>query len=176
MNVETPWFEKRTLKENQKFKEEDFFKFFETKKLKLGLALTSGTVGVLSNYHAVKYQIEQSRFDMIGSQYANYYAIGVTAFLDLMIIVFYLMRDKKLINISVFTSVLISVYANMMLHLQSAGGGSLKVFVFSLLEPGFLIGVIVSLTMALFPILILKHCMEILVKQLEKEKDIEIDI
>lgn len=172
MNIETPWFEKRTFSKNQKITEDQFFDFFKTKKIKLGLALTSGTVGVLSNYHAVRYQIEQSRFDMIGSKYANYYAIGVTAFLDLMIIVFYLMRDKKLINISVFTSILISVYANMMLHLTSAGGGSFKTFIFNLLEPGFLIGVIVSLTMALFPILILKHCMEILIQQLDEEKEI----
>ena len=166
-----PWIQKQYLSEEAiKARESEFFNFFESKKLKFGVAITSGVVGTISNYHAVKHQISESRFDMIGSHYADIYAIGLTAFLDMMIIVFYLMRDKKLINISTFSTFTISVYANLMLSLHSAGGSTFKNLLLSFLDPGQFFHLFVSLTMATLPIFVLKHCMGLLVQQLESEK------
>jgi len=166
-----PWIQKTTINSQMLTEsEKDFFDFFESKKLKLGLAATSATIGVISNYHAVKYQIEQSRFDMVGSKYSNIYAMGFTGFLDLMIILSYLMKDKKLINLSVGSSLIISVYANLMLHLQTAGGSSFKKLFSDLFDPNTLFSFIVSITMAVLPILIVKHCMKSLMDQLAEEK------
>ena len=110
-----PWIQKNSI--NSQIIEKssiDFFNSFESKELKFGLAIASATIGVISNYHAVKYQIEHSRFDMVGSQYSDLYAIGFTGFLDLMIILSYLMKDKKLINISVISALINSLYANLL--------------------------------------------------------------
>lgn len=166
-----PWIQKNTINSGMiQNSEIDFFDSFESKKLKLGLAVSSATIGVISNYHAVKYQIEHSRFDMVGSNYSNFYAIGFTGFLDLMIILSYLMKDKKLINISVISSLIISIYANLMLHLQTAGGSSFKKLFLEFLDPNVLFSFIVSLTMAILPILIVKHCMKALMIQIKQEK------
>ena len=167
-----PWVQKNVFSTEDalKIRESEFFGFFESKKLKLGIAVTSGVVGTISNYHAVRHQISESRFDMIGSSYADIYAIGLTAFLDMMIIVFYLMRDRKLINISSFSTITISVYSNLMLSLHAAGGSNFKTLLLSFLDPGLFFKLFVSLTMATLPIIVLKHCMELLVKQLENEK------
>ena len=166
-----PWIQKNSI--NSQIIEKssiDFFNSFEIKELKFGLAIASATIGVISNYHAVKYQIEHSRFDMVGSQYSDLYAIGFTGFLDLMIILSYLMKDKKLINISVISSLIISIYANLMLHLQTAGGSSFKKLFNEFFDPNTLFSFIVSLTMAILPILIVKHCMKALMIQIKEEK------
>lgn len=170
MNIQTPWIEKRSVSQN-KIQEINFFDSFESKNLKLGLAVASGTIGVISNYHAVNYQIQQSRFDMVGSKYSDLYAIGFTGFLDLMIILSYLMKDKKLINLSVISSLIISIYANLMLHLQTAGGSSFKKLFSDLFDPNTLFSFIVSITMAVLPILIVKHCMKALMIQIKEEKE-----
>jgi hypothetical protein len=166
-----PWVQKNSIN-NQiiEVSSRDFFNSFESKQLKFGLAIASGTIGVISNYHAVKYQIEHSRFDMVGSDYSHVYAIGFTGFLDLMIILSYLMKDKKLINISVISSLIISIYANLMLHLQTAGGSTFKKLFLEFLDPNVLFSFIVSITMAILPILIVKHCMKALMIQLAEEK------
>jgi hypothetical protein len=166
-----PWIQKNSIN-NQiiEVSSRDFFNSFESKQLKFGLAIASGTIGVISNYHAVKYQIEHSRFDMVGSNYSDIYAIGFTGFLDLMIILSYLMKDKKLINISVISSLIISIYANLMLHLQTAGGSTFKKLFLEFLDPNVLFSFIVSITMAILPILIVKHCMKALIAQLTEEK------
>jgi len=166
-----PWIQKNSIN-NQiiEVSSRDFFNSFESKQLKFGLAIASGTIGVISNYHAVKYQIEHSRFDMVGSNYSDIYAIGFTGFLDLMIILSYLMKDKKLINISVISSLIISIYANLMLHLQTAGGSTFKKLFLEFLDPNVLFSFIVSITMAILPILVVKHCMKALMAQLAEEK------
>jgi hypothetical protein len=164
----TPWVEKTIfVSDSDKITEEDFLKFFESKKLKLGLSVTAGLIGSISNYHAITYQIEQSRFDMIGSKYINHYAIGLTAMLDLMIIIFYLMKDKKLINFSIACSILISIYTNIMIHLQTAGGSTFKKLFSSFIDPSFLISFMVSITVAIVPIYILQRCMSSLMEQLD---------
>lgn len=165
-----PWVQKNTINSGTERTAIDFFNSFESKELKFGLAIASGTIGVISNYHAVKYQIEHSRFDMVGSQYSDLYAIGFTGFLDLMIILSFLMKDKKLINLSVISSLIISIYANLMLHLQTAGGSSFKKLFTDFFDPNVLFSFIVSLTMAILPILIVKHCMKALMIQIEEEK------
>jgi hypothetical protein len=166
-----PWVQKNSINSQIiEVSSRDFFNSFESKQLKFGLAIASGTIGVISNYHAVKYQIEHSRFDMVGSNYSDIYAIGFTGFLDLMIILSYLMKDKKLINISVISSLIISIYANLMLHLQTAGGSTFKKLFLDFLDPNVLFSFIVSITMAILPILIVKHCMKALMAQLAEEK------
>lgn len=165
-----PWVQKNTINSELEKTSMDFFNSFESKELKFGLALASGTIGVISNYHAVKYQIEHSRFDMVGSRYSDLYAIGFTGFLDLMIILSFLMKDKKLINLSVISSLIISIYANLMLHLQTAGGSSFKKLFTDFFDPNTLFSFIVSLTMAILPILIVKHCMKALMIQISEEK------
>ena len=45
-----------------------FFEFFKTKRLKLSLVIFFGTIGVVSNYSALKYFLAQTRMDFLGSE------------------------------------------------------------------------------------------------------------
>ena len=148
---------------------EDFFEFFNKKSLKLILAIISGIVGVISNYYAVRHQITQTRFDMLGYvNVADFYALGVTAFLDLAIILFHLMRIPLLTWISTSSAILISLYANMNLIIQ--GHSLKKITIAGIIDLSYGGFIIVSLTMAILPIIILTYLMNLVMIQYADEK------
>lgn len=156
-----------------KSREIDFFETFRSKKLKLYLAFFMACLGAVSNYSAVKYQIMQSRFDMLGFKYLELYAFGVTICLDLSIIIFYLMSAKKLVRICSFSAISISLYANILLHLQTAGGTSVFKFIFYLFDPSVAFNFFVSVIVATLPLLILTQLMALLMKEIEEESTVE---
>jgi len=99
-----------------------FFQFFETKRLKLSIAIFFGTVGIISNYSAIKYYLLQTRMDLIQSETTlTIYALGISLALDIAIIVFHLMRTYALMWGSVILAFLISTTANTNSFLVCAG-------------------------------------------------------
>lgn len=170
-----PYIEKKTLYENDSSVElvsgESFFKFFEKKRLKLILAWGSGFVGIVGNFYAVRYQITKTRFDMLGSDdVIDLYAFGLTALLDLMIVVFHLMRIPYLTWGSTISAVVISIYANMALMIESQSVSQLKSESASNLQFGG--SMIVGLIMSALPILILTYLMHLVMNQYDKEMKI----
>lgn len=151
----------------------DFFEAFRSKKLKLYLAFFMACLGAISNYSAVKYQIMQSRFDMLGFKYLELYAFGVTICLDLSIIMFYLMQAKKLVKICSSSAIFISLYANLLLHLQTAGGTSFFKFVIYLFDLSIAFNFFVSVIVAVLPLIILTQLMSLLMKEIEEESKVE---
>jgi hypothetical protein len=149
--------------------ESDIFETFKSKKLKLYIALFMACLGAISNFSAVKYQIMQSRFDMLGFKYLELYAFGVTICLDLSIIIFYLMRANKLVKICSTSAITISLYANILLHLQTAGGTSFFRFFFSLFDPSIAFNFFVSIIVATLPLIILTQVMSLLMSEIDGE-------
>lgn len=153
--------------------EEDSFKFFEKKSLKVAIAVISGLVGIISNYFAIKYQISQTRIDFINHGFmTEIYAIGITLFLDLAVILFSLMRIPVLAWVSSVSAILVSLYANIGVLVQNKSLRSLLISGSLDLSYGGLL--LVSLIMAVLPIFILTYMMHVVVNQSNtKEKDSE---
>ena len=147
---------------------DDFFKFFSRKRLKLLLASISGLVGVLGNYYAIRHQISQTRFDMVASEFASdYYAFGLTVLLDLMIVIFHLMRINVLTYVTTASAVIISLYANISLIVQ---GHSIKqVGSQGMSDLQYGLSSIVSVTMAALPVVILTYLMHLVMEQYDAE-------
>lgn len=153
--------------------EEKFYNFFESKKLKLWVAIISSIIGVISNYSAIKYQLSQTRFDMI--YYPNlldFYAIGITILLDTSIILFSLMRINVLAWCSTIVALIISIYANIQLMFQVAGGNTFKNTNKLFDDPSFTLMFIVSMSLAILPIAILKHIMILLLEQVDNKNSL----
>jgi hypothetical protein len=137
--------------------EDDFFDFFASKKLKLTIAVLAGIIGVISNYYAVRAQILHMRMDMIGENMAGIYAIGITGFLDLAIVLFTLMNVTPLAWLSTCVAMIISFYANTTLMLQTAGGSDFSQIKILFRDPNTLLQFFVALSLALLPIVVLKY-------------------
>lgn len=147
---------------------QDFFEFFEKKRLKLALSWIAGLVGIMGNYSAVRFQITQTRFDMLGQQdMIDAYAFGLTALLDLMIVVFHLMRIKWLTFGSTISAVVISLYANISLMVQNQSIASLREQTKNDLQLDG--SMIVGLVMSVLPIVILTHLMHLVVVQYDQQ-------
>jgi len=149
--------------------ENSIFDFFGKKSLKLVIALVSGIIGIISNYYAIKHQISQTRIDFLNHGFmSEIYAIGITLFLDMAIILFHLMRVPVLVWVSSTSAILISLYANMNIIIQNKSLRSMIIMGSLDLSYGGLL--LVSLTMAILPIIILTYMMHLAVKQHEEEK------
>ena len=147
---------------------EKFLKFFNKKRLKLALAGIAGWVGVMGNYYAVKFQIEQTRFDMISNpDAAEMYAFGVTVLLDLMIVVFHLMRIPLLIWTTTISAIVISLYANINVLIQ--GQTAKMVGSAANQDLSFGGGFLVSVMMAALPIVTLTYLMHLVMDQFDEE-------
>jgi hypothetical protein len=151
--------------------EDQFFEFFESKKLKLIIAILAGIIGVISNYYAIQSLILHLRIDMIGENMVGIYAIGLTGFLDLAIILFTLMNVAPLSWFSTIIAFIISLYANTTMMLQSAGGSSFSSLIFMLKDPNTLLQFSVGICMAILPLVILKYLVNEAVKQRKREKN-----
>ena len=150
--------------------ENSFYNFFKGKKIKLYVSLISATIGVISNYSAIKYQLSQSRFDMIYfPNLLDFYAVGITIMLDTAIILFSLMRINLLTWCSTVVALIISIYANVQLMFQVAGGNTFKGTNKMFSDPSFLLAFIVNMSLAILPIIILKYLMLLLIRQLDEE-------
>jgi len=173
MNINPPFIQKNKYTEinnSPHLQGEAFFEFFNRKSLKLILAFISGVVGVISNYYAIRHQISQTRFDLIGYEtIADYYALGVTVFLDLAIVVFHLMKVPLLTWVSTISAIIISLYANMNLIVQ--GHSIRKITIAGFMDLSYGGFILVSLTMAILPIVILTYLMYLVVKQHDDEKE-----
>lgn len=142
-----------------------FFKFFRIKRLKLSLVIFFGTVGVISNYSALKYYLGNIRIDFIGSELTlTIYAIGISLALDLAIIIFHLMRVYPLMWGSVILAFLVSVTANTNTFLSCAGSCKQPID-----DPGALLAFCQALIMSLLPIVIIIYLTELTVQQYDKE-------
>ena len=142
-----------------------FFEFFKTKRLKLSLAIFFGTVGVISNYSALKYYIANTRIDLIGSEWTlTIYALGISIGLDLAIVVFHLMRTYALMWGSVLLAFLVSLTANTTTYLTCAG--ACKTY---LDDWGAYLGFTQALMMSVLPIVIIVYLTELAVSQYDKE-------
>jgi hypothetical protein len=153
--------------------ENNFYNFFESKKLKLWIAIIISTIGIVSNYSAIKYQLSHTRFDLI--YYPNlldFYAIGITILLDSSIVLFSLMRINLLTWCSTIVALIISIYANIQLMFQVAGGDTFKNTNKLFDDPSFTLTFIVSMSFAILPIIILKQLMLLLLEQVDKENGI----
>lgn len=149
---------------------QDFYKSFESKKLKLYVAIISATIGVVSNYSAIKHQLSQTRFDMLYFPgLLDFYAAGITILLDSAIILFSLMRISLLTWCSTIVALIISIYANIQLMFQVAGGNTFKNTSKLFIDPSFTFMFIVGMSLAILPIIILKYIMVLLLKQIDNE-------
>ena len=146
---------------------EEFFKFFERKRLKLFLAFASGLVGTLGNFYAVRHQIEKTRLDMSGSDLIDLYAFGLTALLEIAIVVFHLMRIKNLVIGSTISAITISVYANVSLLHDGLAVSQLQTMAFA--RGHYAMSMVVGVLMAGLPILILTYLMHLVMSQYDKE-------
>lgn len=169
MEIKVPFLEKNG---KEVISEDEFFDFFLSKKVKLGVAVAAGLVGVISNYYAVKSVILHMRGDMIGESMGGLYALGITGFLDLAIVLFTLMNVPPLAWFSTTVAFLVSVYANLTMMLQSAGGGTFSSFRNSLSDPNTLLQFFVGLSMALLPIAVLKYLVNEAVAQRRRERGV----
>jgi hypothetical protein len=142
-----------------------FFEFFRTKRLKLSLVIFFGTVGVISNYSALKYFLGQTRLDFLGSEFSlTVYAIGITMALDVSIIVFHLARIYPLMIGSSILAFMISLGANTTTYFACAG--SCKN---ALDDLGTIIMFGQSLIMSILPIVIIIYLTELAIKQYDYE-------
>ena len=142
-----------------------FFEFFRTKRLKLSLVIFFGTVGVISNYSALKYFLAQTRLDFLGSEFSlTVYAIGITMALDVSIIVFHLARIYPLMIGSSILAFMISLGANTTTYFACAG--SCKT---ALDDLGTIIMFGQSLIMSILPIVIIIYLTELAIKQYDYE-------
>lgn len=143
----------------------NFFEFFKTKRLKLSLVIFFGTVGVVSNYSALKYFLGQTRIDFLGSETTlTIYAIGITMALDVSIIIFHLARIYPLMFGSSILAFMISLGANTTTYFACAG--SCKN---ALDDLGTVIMFGQSLVMSILPIIIIVYLTELAVKQYDME-------
>jgi hypothetical protein len=134
---------------------EDFFRFFEGKFIKFLIALFSGFVGVSGNFYAVRFLLETIRIDILtigSSEVLDFYAFGLTALLDLMIVLFHLMRIKPLQLLSTISAITISLYAN-----------------YNLLAKKSIFELSIGLLLSILPILILTYLMDLTIKQYDRE-------
>jgi hypothetical protein len=150
----------KTMKNQSKF-----FQFFETKRLKLSIAIFFGTVGIISNYSAIKYYLLQTRMDLIQSETTlTIYALGISLALDIAIIVFHLMRTYALMWGSVILAFLISTTANTNSFLVCAGACKQPID-----DPGTLLAFSQALIMSVLPIAIIVYLTELAVQQYDRE-------
>ena len=157
--------------------ENSFYDFFKSKKMKLYVAVISATIGVISNYSAIKYQLSQSRFDMIYfPNLLDFYAVGITIMLDTAIILFSLMRINLLTWCSTIVALIISIYANIQLMFQVAGGNTFKGTNKMFSDPSFFLAFLVNMSLAVLPIIILKHLMLLLIRQIDNESYVGINL
>lgn len=142
-----------------------FFEFFKTKRLKLSLVIFFGTIGVISNYSALRYFLNQTGLDFLGSEFSlTVYAIGITMALDVSIIVFHLARIYPLMFGSAIMAFMISLGANTTTYFACAG--SCKN---ALDDLGTVIMFSQSLIMSILPIVIIIYLTELAVKQYDLE-------
>lgn len=142
-----------------------FFEFFKTKRLKLSLVIFFGSIGVISNYSALKYFLGQTRIDFLGSEFTlTVYAIGITMALDVAIIIFHLARIYPLMIGSSILAFMISLGANTTTYFACAG--SCK---HALDDLGTIIMFGQSLVMSILPIVIIIYLTELAVNQYDKE-------
>jgi hypothetical protein len=150
----------KTMKNQSKF-----FQFFKTKRLKLSIAIFFGTVGIISNYSAIRYYLLQTRMDLIQSETTlTIYALGISLALDIAIIVFHLMRTYALMWGSVILAFLISTTANTNSFLVCAGACKQPID-----DPGTLLAFSQALIMSVLPIAIIVYLTELAVQQYDRE-------
>jgi hypothetical protein len=133
---------------------QEFFEFFEQKRLKLILAFFAGIVGVLGNFHSVRFQLVNTRLDFQNPDLIDLYAFGLTGLLDIMIVLFHLMRIKILVIVSTFSAIFISLLANFTV-LNTDNNSSLEI--------------IVGLIMSALPIVILTYLTHLVINQFDLE-------
>ena len=149
----------------------DFFNIFDKKYFKLFLAMFSAIISIVGNYYAIKQQIYHMRMDMVGNEIMiSIYAIGITFLLDTMIIVFHLMNIKTLANFSTFSALAISIYANIMLAIQTPSGERMGSILMLLLDPNSLMTLTVGFCIAVLPVITIVYLMNALMRQIEIEK------
>jgi hypothetical protein len=158
-------FDKHSRRHNNMTNQSKFFQFFETKRLKLSIAIFFGTVGIISNYSAIKYYLLQTRMDLIQSETTlTIYALGISLALDIAIIVFHLMRTYALMWGSVILAFLISTTANTNSFLVCAGACKQPID-----DPGTLLAFSQALIMSVLPIAIIVYLTELAVQQYDRE-------
>lgn len=179
-----PWFTKNTYGNNQYSSTEEkgdvkskvvmyepsgnqFFKFFRRKTPKLILSAIAGFVGVLGNYYAIRYQLDLTRFDMVGSENAKeLYAIGLSFLLDFMIVIFHLMRIELLMWITTTFTVIISLYANISMILQ---GQNLNSTMKNLSDSSTGGAILIAVMIAILPVITLVYLMTLTLQQYDQE-------
>ncbi len=182
-NVKTekapPWFTVNKTSNNDSSKESqnkviryepsgnDFFKFFKRKTPKLILSAMAGMVGVWGNYYAIRYQLDLTRFDMVGSDLAKeFYATGLSFLLDFMIVIFHLMRIEILMWVTTSFTVVISLYANISMIVQ---GQNLQSTIKNMSDSSTSGGVLMAIMIALLPVITLVYLMTLTLKQYDME-------
>lgn len=182
-NVKTekapPWFTVNKTSNNDSSKEfqnkviryepsgNDFFKFFKRKTPKLILSAMAGMVGVWGNYYAIRYQLDLTRFDMVGSDLAKeFYATGLSFLLDFMIVIFHLMRIEILMWITTSFTVVIALYANISMIVQ---GQNLSSTIKNMSDTSTGGGVMIAIMIALLPVITLVYLMTLTLKQYDME-------
>jgi hypothetical protein len=178
-HTEPSFFQKHTVLENNNLDSsntvsgEEFFRFFERKRLKLFLAFASGLVGTLGNYHAVAYQLGKTRIDMEGSILVNLYAFGLTAMLEIAVVIFVLMNIRNLAIGSTVSAIMISLYANVSLLHDGLAVSELHTMLFA--RAHYAMSMVIGILIAVLPILILNYLMHLVMAQynleLERKKN-----
>jgi hypothetical protein len=150
-------------------REDLFFGFFLKKRVKVAIAFIAALVGMISNYMAMRHQMSLIRIDFLRSGFIyEVYAIGITLFLDVAIVFFYLMRINFLVWVSSVTVVLLSLYANLNVLSQNRS-------IFDLLLRGFgdfsyAALLLATIAIALLPATIFSTTIKLTIKQYEEEK------
>lgn len=149
----------------------EFFNVFEKKYLKLGLAFFVAIISIIGNYYAIKQQIYHMRIDMLGNDLMiSFYAIGITFLLDTMIIIFHLMNMKTLAIFSTFSAIVISLYANIMLAIQTPNGEKTFSLYLLMLDTNTLLTLVIGFCMAVLPVTTIVYLMNALTEQIKNER------
>ena len=127
----------------------------------------AGMVGVWGNYYAIRYQLDLTRFDMVGSDLAKEsYATGLSFLLDFMIVIFHLMRIEILMWITTSFTVVIALYANISMIVQ---GQNLSSTIKNMSDTSTGGGVMIAIMIALLPVITLVYLMTLTLKQYDME-------
>lgn len=145
---------------------EGFFQFFNKKRLKLAIAFIAGIVGVFGNFYAVRDTLSKIRFDMVGDEFArNFYAFGLTGLMDLMIVMFHLMRIPLLTWVTTIAAISVALYANLNMIISNQEVKDLSNML--TVSSGT-----VSIMMSSLPIIILTYLTHLTISQYDYERDV----
>ena len=80
------------------------------------------------------------------------------------------MKMKHLAMFSTFSALAISIYANIMLAIQTSNGDKMATIYLLFMDPNILLTIVVGFCMAVLPVVTIVYLMNALMEQIENER------